>query len=87
VEDHPVPTLSELLAHFPPEARSSTRITFTNPDVQYLWTKTGFDHRFVGRMLRIFGAPVVLEALRCSIEQGLSDENQFAGLCSRLRAG
>jgi hypothetical protein len=37
---------------------------FSKLDIQYLQRKTGLNHRFVGRMIRIFGEPCVLESLR-----------------------
>jgi hypothetical protein len=39
-------------------------VKFSNLDINYLQRKTGLSHRFVGRMLRIFGEAVVLESLR-----------------------
>lgn len=85
LKDHPVPTLNELLTHLPP-GPSAKKITFSNPDVQYLWGRTGFDHRFIGRMLGWFGQTVVLEALRVAVEDGIAQENVFVGMCRRLEA-
>jgi hypothetical protein len=39
-------------------------VKFQNLDINYLQRKTGLEHQFVARMLRIFGEAVVLESLR-----------------------
>jgi len=39
-------------------------VEFRNLDINYLQRRTGLDHKFVARMLRIFGEAVVLESLR-----------------------
>jgi hypothetical protein len=51
-----------LLGTQPPRQRVDVK--FSNPDIKYLQRKTGLDHKFVARMLRIFGEAVVLESLR-----------------------
>ena len=51
-----------LLGTQPPRQRVDAR--FSNTDISYLQRKTGLSHRFVARMLRIFGEAVVLESLR-----------------------
>jgi hypothetical protein len=39
-------------------------VKFSNTDIKYLQRKTGLNHKFVARCLRIFGEEVVLESLR-----------------------
>jgi hypothetical protein len=51
-----------LLGTQPPHQRVDVK--FSNTDINYLQRKTGLSHRFVARMLRIFGEAVVLESLR-----------------------
>jgi hypothetical protein len=47
-----------------PQQQQRVDVKFSNPDVNYLQTKTRLDHKFVARMLRIFGEEVVVESLR-----------------------
>jgi hypothetical protein len=53
IKDHPLQ-----------QGRAVVQARFSKLDVQYLQRKTGLSHRFVARMLRIFGEAVVLESLR-----------------------
>jgi hypothetical protein len=80
LEDHPVPTLAELLLHGAPEAVRSTNISFSNPDLQYLYERSGLNHRFIGRCLRIFGEQVVIEGLRRCRESSINEPAQAFGL-------
>jgi hypothetical protein len=47
-----------------PRPSQRVDVKFSNPDIKYLQRKTGLSHKFVGRMIRIFGEPCVLESLR-----------------------
>jgi hypothetical protein len=51
-------------AHPLQQGSAVVQARFSKLDIQYLQRKTGLSHRFVGRMLRIFGEPCVLESLR-----------------------
>jgi hypothetical protein len=63
---------------------------FSNLDINYLQRKTGLSHRFVARMLRIFGEAVVLESLR-RFATGYQyapgrEEAVFVGMCRAVES-
>ena len=64
---------------------SLKRVSFKNPDIDYLTRRNEVEPRFIGRMLRIFGEPVVLESLR-RFEKGWS-EAVFVGICRNVERG
>ena len=43
---------------------SAKKAKHSNPDIQYMTTKYGFEPKFIARALRSFGEPVVMESLR-----------------------
>lgn len=61
---------------------SQQRVAFAHPDINYLTRRNEREPRFVGRMLRIFGAAVVLEALRR--DEGEWSEAVFVGVCRNV---
>jgi hypothetical protein len=65
-------------------------VKFSNPDIKYMQRKTGLSHKFVGRMIRIFGEPCVLESLRrfANGYQYVSgtEEAVFVGICRAVES-
>jgi hypothetical protein len=58
------------------------RVTFSNPDINYLTRRYEVEAKFIGRMLRIFGEAVVLESLR-RFEKGWT-QAVFFGCCRNV---
>jgi hypothetical protein len=56
------PVIDSIVKHH--DRKQRVDVKFSNTDIKYLQRKTGLSHRFVARMLRIFGEEVVLESLR-----------------------
>lgn len=67
-----------LVGEAPP---SKPRVAFANPDIDYLTRRNEREPRFVGRMLRIFGETVVLEALR---RDDKFPDKVFLGICRNV---
>jgi hypothetical protein len=63
MEEVEIGTVVESLVS-PQSPKQRVDVKFSNPDIKYLQRKTGLDHKFVARVLRIFGEAVVLESLR-----------------------
>jgi len=79
-EPEPIGDIVSALAKDSP--RSLPRVSFSNPDIDYLTRTRGLEPRFVGRMLGWFGEEVVLETLR-RFEKGWTTA-VFVGICRRV---
>jgi len=78
-EPHQIGDVLDTLVDIPP---SVLRVSFSNPDIDYLTRTRGLEPRFVGRMLGWFGEEVVLEALR-RFEKGWTTA-VFVGICRNV---
>jgi len=60
------------------------RVSFTNPDIDYLTRRAHLEPSLIGRCLRIFGEAVVLEALRRTEREVIAA--YFVGICRNVEA-